>query len=1547
MKDNPISSNIESPLFHSMEIVSKIIGVLDKGNNLVDSLQQVCDIMSGQAKGIYVRITFNGMVQQSWIFEQTSLEIRHCFELPFQHEGLFELFIDRNLVSLPTDQVVHEAEALCAMIIPLVVGIIARIQFGKLAFDIEERRKELKSLNRTTELLQRNTSLEELFQEICSFLPEAMQYPADTVARIRYKEKCFTSTGFRETPWKLEQTFGTKDQGIGDISIYYLKTFPEMGEDPFLKEERHLIDNLAALISGTASRKALEELLMRNTERLKELRGLNRTSEILKSGRNLDESLRIICNFLPEAWQYPGHTAARIRYGGHEYKSIGFRETPWRLSQQFEAPGRKKGMIDIVYLKEFPPADEGPFLKEERNLLVNLAGLIAGSATREVFNRLQHENTERLKELRAINLTTQIIEQGKAVDETLQEICELLPGSWQHARHAEARIFFEGKSYTTANFQQSNWMQKESFVTIDNKKGTIEIAYLKQFAKADEGPFLKEERDLLINLARLIGGYLNNYKGREILHRKGVPQSTVHMSEDFRNSLTKNKKPLQLFFNQQAIDKYIYLDMMKYKIKHILFVATLYDAFTLESEDSFFDKFLGEAYQYSLFSVPRITGVTSAEEALDLMETTEFDLVILMAGMDREAPLLLSEKIREKKEAIPIYLLLNQKSDIPYFEQLIPSIRSIDKLFVWNGDSLILFAMVKSTEDKVNVENDTQIGLVRVILLIEDSPLYYSKYLQILYDIVFGHVQQLLPEVEKNELDKISRMRSRPKILHARNYEEAIAIFNKYKDFMLCVISDVEFEKGGKNDKDSGVNFIRYVQTHVTKLPIILQSSENSNRKMARELGVVFINKNSETLLMDLKQYLTQYLGFGNFIFRDKEGNKIGVAKSLREFETLLQEVPDESLYLHASENQLSLWLMARGEIQLARTLNPVPVTTFKDMDETRQFFLDTIKRYREDKKKGKILSFDETSTLDEKNIVSFAGGSLGGKGRGLAFINTLIYNLEFPSLANKINILAPITVIIGTHEFQHFIIRNNLFEKIIDPKVSYEQLRRHFAEAQLSMSLINKLKVFIKQVNKPIAVRSSSSSEDSITQPFAGVFDTYLIPNVKNNKKLMLERISMAIKLVFASTFSEKARNYFSIIHHKIEEEKMAVVLQELVGNQYGNYYYPHISGVAQSYNFYPVGSMKPDEGFAIAAVGLGTYVVDGWKSYRFSPRYPKVSIHSIKDLINNSQVEFYALDCSDREVDFLEQGELASLKLLSITEAEKQGTLAHCVSVYDPVNDRIEPGLRSQGPRIINFADILQYNYIPLAETISVLLNTIKEAFGSPVEIEYAVDLDKSKNGLPTFYLLQIKPLVGNQLSQHLPIGKLDRSKLVLYTHSSLGNGDIRDIYDVIYVDIKAFTKLKTLEMAAEIEQLNSRMVKSKRQYILIGPGRWGSRDRFVGIPVNWSQISNAKVIVEVSLENFPLDSSLGSHFFHNVTSMNIGYFSVLHSSTVDFVNWEMLNEQKVIHKTTFFKHVQFEKPLTILMDGMVKTAAVIVEEEGNVDDLGPSARSKDSDH
>ena len=1517
--------------FNKQEITSGLLKILADENNSNEAITKVCNTISGTCYPgglVHSRVSFENKIFTNEYFLKTRDLVKEDFLLPNGKKCLIEIFLKPLQKNPATPQVMLEAYAVLNIAVPILNGILSKFQLKKVSYDIGERQKELKSIKRAADILKESKSIDELLQEVCSILPEAMQFPLQAMVRITFGNKSFISPDFSETPYKIGYTFESPDGGHGAIEVFYREIPVSPGEKIFLDEEQCLIENLSSLIAGSLSKNALQKLLHQNAERLKELKGINQTSAILDESKTLEEALQKIVDILPDSWQYPDDTVVRIKYNKIVFLSRKFKETSWAMKHYFELPGKKKGSIEIFYLREFPLESEGPFLKEERDLLVNLTTLISGSATRNVLKKLNRENIERLKELKAINQTSTIIEEGKPVGETLQEICSLLPKSWQYPKFTAVQIIYEGKTYASKNFQKTKWLLADNFVTIDNKKGTIEIYYLRKFPMEDEGPFLYEERNLLINISKLISGYLNNYKGRGLIHLKGVPAHEIHPTDAFRSSMITNKKPLQLYFNQQAIDKYIYLDMMRHKIKHILFVSTLYDAFTLESEDSFFARFMGEIYQYSLFSTPRITGVSTAEEAMELLETTPFNLVILMAGVDREAPIQLSEQIKDKYENLPIYLLLNRKSDIKYYEELVPTIRSVDKLFVWSGDSLILFAIVKLTEDKVNVENDTRVGLVRVILLIEDSPDYYSKYIQILYDIVFNHIQQLLPEVEKNELEKISRMRSRPKILHARNYEEATAIFNRYHDFMLCVISDMEFERAGKLDKNAGVKFVKYIKSHISKLPIVLQSSENSNEKVARELDVNFINKNSETLLKELKHFLNNYLGFGHFIFRNRKGEKIGVAKTLREFETLVKNVPDESLELHASENQLSLWLMQRGEIQLARTLNSLSINMFSTIRETREHLLQTIRSHRKEKKKGKILSFNETAIIDEKNIVSLTGGALGGKGRGLAFINTLIYNIEFPQLADQINITTPITVVIGTDEFQSFITKNKLFEHIVDPDISYQRLRELFMEAHLSASLIKKLKVFVIQIDKPIVARSSSNSEDSVTQPFAGVFDTYIIPN-NSNKRLVYEWVANAIKMVFASTFSTKARNFLSIMHHKIEEEKMAVVLQELVGNQHGNYYYPHISGVAQSFNYYPVANMKPEEGVSVIGFGLGTYVVDGWKSFRFSPKYPLVSNSSLKNLLNSSQVQFYALDCKKEDPDFLENGELAALKLLDIYDAIPHGTLKHCVSVYNTNNDRLEPGDTGLGPLVVNFANILNYNYIPLAKTISTILSTVQEAFGSPVEIEYAVDLDRTKNGLPSFYLLQIKPLVGEYLGEKINLEKIDRSKMMLYTKSSVGNGRIDNIRDIIFVDNVKFNKLKTLEMAEEIESLNKIMIENDRPYILIGPGRWGSRDQFVGIPVNWSQISNARIIVEVSLHNYPLDSSMGSHFFHNVTAMNIGYFSVIHSSSTDFIRWEMLNKLPLKHQTKYFNHVRLDTPVSVLMDGKNKTSTIVSTE------------------
>ena len=499
----------------------------------------------------------------------------------------------------------------------------------------------------------------------------------------------------------------------------------------------------------------------------------------------------------------------------------------------------------------------------------------------------------------------------------------------------------------------------------------------------------------------------------------------------------------------------------------------------------------------------------------------------------------------------------------------------------------------------------------------------------------------------------------------------------------------------------------------------------------------------------------------------------------------------------------------------------------------------------------------------------------------------------------------------------------NHFIEKIHDEK-DYNELRKAFLEGELSYSLKKKLKVLLKLITKPIAIRSSSLFEDSITQPFSGIFETYILPNNHPNFDERLRLTMNAIKLVFASVYSKNARNYFKAIDYKVEEEKMAVIIQEVVGNKFDKYYYPHISGTAQSHNFYPVAHMKPDEGFAVAALGLGQYVVEGEKAFRFSPTYPNLEIVSTKDLYKGSQVHFYAVNMNKENINLLE-GEDAGLIKLDISESEKHTTLKHLASVYDPENDRVSPGLDSNGPRIINFANILKYEYIPLAKTINVILDVVKEALGSPVEMEFAVDLNKDKDGLASFYLLQIKPLVCNEDDYKVDIDKIDKDHLVLYSEKTMGNGVLHHIRDVIYVIPEKFVNSETLEMTQEIEELNQKMQELGKQYVLIGPGRWGTRDKFIGIPVAWPQISNAKIIVEMSLDDFALDASLGSHFFHNVTSMNVGYFSVNHKSIKDRISWDIINKQKVVNETKHFRHVEFKNPITIKMDGRKRFSAI----------------------
>jgi len=614
---------------------------------------------------------------------------------------------------------------------------------------------------------------------------------------------------------------------------------------------------------------------------------------------------------------------------------------------------------------------------------------------------------------------------------------------------------------------------------------------------------------------------------------------------------------------------------------------------------------------------------------------------------------------------------------------------------------------------------------------------------------------------------------------------------------------------------------------------------------------------------------------------------------------------------------------MARGEIKIAKMIHPVKIAGFENTTEYRNYLKFVINKHRNEASIGQIVNYEEQAILEERNIVSLGSGALGGKGRGLAFINTLIYNLDFSDVIPGIRIRTPITLLIGTDEFDLFMDRNKLHE-IIYADLEYPEIKQNFLEGDLSYGLEKRLRGLLKKIKNPLAIRSSSLLEDGSYHPFAGVFATYLLPNNHSEFNARLRQATDAIKLVYASIYSTNARRYFEAINFRIEDEKMGIVIQEVVGDTYDGYFYPHISGTAQSYNYYPVAHMEPEDGYAVSAVGLGQYVMNGNKAYRYSPKYPELQNNTPQEEVKGSQVMFYAINLEKQNPE-LSQGEDAGLIKLEMEEAERHGALKHCVSVYDIDNDRIMPGLDVSGPRIVNFADILKFEYTPLAKTIETILNVTKEALGSPVEIEYAVDLSKDEQGCTSFYLLQLKPLLGSLDHFEIDMGKIDRNRILLYAERSMGNGNIENIRDVVFVKTDQFDKTRTEEIIPEIEALNARMVKGNKRYILIGPGRWGTRDRFIGIPLVWTQISNAKVIVEISLPEFPLDASLGSHFFHNVTSMNVGYFSIQHDSATDYIDWEKLKQQKVISDSKYITHVKFDEPLTIVMDGKKRTSLI----------------------
>lgn len=994
---------------------------------------------------------------------------------------------------------------------------------------------------------------------------------------------------------------------------------------------------------------------------------------------------------------------------------------------------------------------------------------------------------------------------------------------------------------------------------------------------------------------------------------------------------------LNYYYNKFKFGEDIFHNLMQSQIKEILLVSTFYDAFIFEQDGRLSEQIFGEYRQLNLSTAPRITSIPSGKKAIERIEEYEFDLVILMMRIGEVGPFELSRIIKNKRPGLPVLLLLNIQSDLAVIENRRDEMKYIDDVFIWNGDTKLFLAMVKSVEDNLNVAHDTEVGLTRVILLVEDSVHYYSIFLPLLYSVVMRQTQRLIQE-ELTDINKRLRMRNRPKILLVHSYEKAVELYEKYREYIVCVISDVKYYHENRLDENAGIKLINYIRSQKADIPVILQSSELENRKKAEDSGAFFIDKNSSKLLHTLREFIVKNLGFGDFVFRDKIGKELARATSIKDFESVLATVSDESLLLHSDSNDFSNWLIAHGEIVLAKKIRPMKVVDFSSVNDLRTFLLNIFEEVRKEKSRGKIINFDAGSLSEMNHIIRIGEGSLGGKGRGLAFLNALLVTMDFERKFSDVNVSLPSTAIIGTNEFDLFIDKLELDETVMYGQANEDnnnvragcfddrRIDEIFLNGSLSDSLLAQLKIYIEKIRYPIAVRSSGLLEDSQSQPFAGIYRTIMLPNNHPDDEYRLKQLTDAIKLVFASVYLKNARTYIESLNYKAEEEKMAVILQEIVGCSHSeSHYYPHISGAAQSYNFYPTSHIKNSDGIAFIALGLGKSVVEGKQNYRFCPKYPQMEMLQTEDRIRNSQKEFYALDMKKSDFN-LREGDDTTLLKLDLKTAEKEGSLTNLVSVWDYQNNRFVDTLEEKGLRVLTFPGILKYNTFPLAEILQQILEIGEIALGSPVEIEFAVNLnnDPGNKQQPTFYILQIRPLSVAAETYNLDTSKIDMNKLFLYTEKGMGNGVIDNIYDIVFIDLENFDKTATMQIQEELEAINGKM--KKRDYILIGPGRWGTRDRFLGVPVRWAQINRAKVIVETGLKDFMIEPSQGTHFFHNIVAMQVGYFSIPYGSQSDFIDWKWLFKQEVIERTKYIVHIRVNEPLIVKMDG--KKGLAIIE-------------------
>ena len=973
----------------------------------------------------------------------------------------------------------------------------------------------------------------------------------------------------------------------------------------------------------------------------------------------------------------------------------------------------------------------------------------------------------------------------------------------------------------------------------------------------------------------------------------------------------------QLYFKDTS-----FVDLMTKRIYNILLVANPYDAFMLEDDGRIDEKVFNEYMNLSLRYPPRFTQVSTMEEAWQRLDKMGYDLVICMPGSDNSDAFDIAHSIKKRYPYIPLVVLTPfshgitarmEHEDLSIFEYV----------FCWLGNTDLLLSIIKLIEDKMNLAHDVKEVGVQMILVVEDSIRFYSSVLPNLYRFVLEQSKEFAIEA-LNGHQRTLRMRGRPKIVLARTYEEAMTLYEQYQDNILGVISDASFPREGKKDPQAGARLLGEIRARDPYMPLIMESSETANRDVAHLFGASFVDKNSKKMGVDLRDAVSQNFGFGDFIFRDPATMKeIARVHNLKELQNIIFTIPRESLYYHITRNHISRWLYSRAMFPVAEFLKSITCDSYEDIDAHRQIIFDAIVKYRRMKNRGVVAEFIKERFDSYSNFARIGEGSLGGKGRGLAFIDNLVKrHVEFESFENA-TVTIPKTVVLCTDLFDEFMDTNNLYQLALSD-VPDEVILRHFLRAKLPDRLIDDFFAFFEAVKAPIAIRSSSLLEDSHYQPFAGIYSTYMIPYL-DDKYEMLRMLSDAIKGVYASVYYKDSKAYMQATNNVIDQEKMAVILQEVVGTQHGDRYYPTLSGVARSLNYYPIGEEKAEEGVVSLALGLGKYIVDGGLTLRVCPYHPNKVLQTseLELALRETQTQFYALDTKNIGENFSVDDGFNILKL-PVKEAEADGALTYIASTYDPYDMVIRDGIYPGGRKVITFANVLQHDVFPLADILRLAQQYGQGEMRRPVEIEFAANLNDDRTG--TFYLLQIRPIVDCKKMLEEDLSTIPDEDVIIRSNNSLGHGIMDEMQDLVYVKTDGYSASNNQLIAYDIEKLNAEFLREGKNYILVGPGRWGSSDTWLGIPVKWPHISAARVIVEAGLTNYRVDPSQGTHFFQNLTSFGVGYFTVNAYRNDGIYDQAYLDSLPAVHETKFLRHIHFDRPLVVKMDGKKNIGVVM---------------------